>query len=92
MNMNKTETPLLSKKQALSTNIDIDKLQTVIMFLTTKYAQTKDVKFAEAAYQHLCMMNDHSDAGPELKFFCQSLIMDWRSIVCNQGLINIQHI
>ncbi len=64
----------------IETKVTIEKLKTIVMFLTTKYAQTKEECFAEAAYQHLCMINDHDDADSELKFFCQSLVMDWKSI------------
>ena len=43
MDINKTQSHTLSNKQELSKNVSIDKLQTIVMFLTTKYAQTKDV-------------------------------------------------
>ena len=73
-----------SNKKESTNYISIEKLQTTIMFLTTKYAQTKDMKFARAVYQHLCIVSDHDEASPELKFLSQSLIIEWRLIVCKK--------
>jgi len=85
--MKSNSTPLdpSSNIADMATNISIEKLQTTVLFLTTKYAQTRELKFAQATYQHLCMINDHTDASPELKYFAQSLIMKWRLIACNNS-------
>jgi len=67
-------------------NITVEKLQTTVLFLTTKYAQTKDIKFAHAAYHNLCLLNDHNEASSELKFLSQSLMMEWKLIACKKKL------
>lgn len=74
-----------SNTKELTKHTSIEKLQTTILFLTTKYAQTKDKKLAQAVYQHLCMACDHNEASSELKFFFQSLIMEWRLIACKKS-------
>ena len=86
MESNSTPLDSSSNHEGMTTNISIEKLQTTVLFLTTKYAQTRELKFAQATYQHLCMINDHNDASPELKYFAQTLIMKWRSIACNNSL------
>ena len=85
--MESNNTPLNppSNIAEIATNISIEKLQTTVLFLTTNYAQTRELKFAQATYQHLCIINDHNDASPELKYLAQSLIMKWRLIACNNS-------
>lgn len=85
MNLNSVQPKTSSNKKELALYPSIEKLQTTVMFLTTKYAQTQDMKFARAAYQHLCMISDHDEASSELEFLSQSLIMEWRLIVCKGG-------
>lgn len=67
-------------KDVVDQMLSIDKLKMTFMFLTTKYALTQNPVFAEAAYQHLCMLNDRCDTDPELQFLSQSLAMDWYAI------------
>ncbi len=85
MKSNNTQVKPALNMEAPTGNISIEKLQTTTLFLTTKYAQTKEIKFAQAAYHNLCMLNDHNDANSELKFLCQSLMMEWRLIACKKN-------
>ena len=85
MNSNTVQLRASSDNNESTQYSSIEKLQTTILFLTTKYAQTNNMEFARAVYQHLCLINDHDEASSELKFFSQSLIMEWRLIVCMKG-------
>lgn len=85
MKSNNTQVNPSLNVEAPTDNITIEKLQTATLFLTTKYAQTKNIKFAQAAYHNLCMLNDHNEANSELKYLCQSLMMEWRLIACKKS-------
>jgi len=85
MKSNNTQANPSLNVEAPTDNITIEKLQTATLFLTTKYAQTKNIKFAQAAYHNLCMLNDHNEANSELKYLCQSLMMEWRLIACKKS-------
>jgi len=66
-------------------DLSIDKLNTTIIYLTTKFTVTRNISYAKAVYRHLCLLSERYDKNPEEQFLTQASIMDWHSICRGHG-------
>ncbi|PCH82979.1 MAG: hypothetical protein COB89_03930 [Piscirickettsiaceae bacterium] len=79
-----TNSPDYKQPNSLST----EKLNSTIIYLTTKFTLTHNIAYANAVYRHLCLLNERYVTNPEEQFLTQSLMMDWYSIVTNDAKLS----
>ena len=57
--------------------LSIEKIKAIIIVLTTQYALTKKISYAQAVYHNLCTLTERYANNPEQHFLNHSLAMDW---------------